>query len=193
LSNPPQDAEASPDKGFVVAVSEALGALFRRPSSLFSSPEIADDFSVVYKNKLYRTLGQHRHTHAQRLCEFGKMRPVPSGWSVCAADDDALKVCSSFSWQCEFLVFADGSAAWTSGSSPPTPRPVSSTNTAGHHPPPPAASTAGQSSSASLFPSFFGANSVLAGSDFLLQSAGQYAPAAKDGGWDGDVMLCRAL
>jgi hypothetical protein len=34
---------------------------------------------------------------------------------------------------------------------------------------------------------------MLAGSDYLQQQSGQYAPAAKDGGWDGDVMLRRAL
>jgi hypothetical protein len=58
---------------------------------------------------------------------------------------------------------------------------------------PSSAPTAGQSSSSSLFSSFFGGNSVLAGCDFLMQHAGQYAATAKDGGWDGDVMLKRAL
>ncbi len=179
------------------------------PTTLFSSPNIVDDFSVVYKNKFYRTLGLHRHTHPQLISEFGKMKPLPAGWLVCSVDPDALKVCSSFSWQCEFLVFADGSAAWTSGS-PPHLRVTCNITCHYHHHTsqsqlrislhylkspraPPAAPTAGQSPTHSILGNFFGANSLLIGREYLAQHAGQYAPAAKDGGWVGDVMLCRTL
>ncbi len=90
----------------------------RLPYSLFTSPQIADDFTVVYNNILYRTLGLHRHSSNQRVNEFGKFKPLPVGWNVCEQDADALKVARSFIWQCEFVVFADGSAAWTSGETP---------------------------------------------------------------------------
>jgi hypothetical protein len=55
------------------------------------------------------------------------------------------------------------------------------------------APTTGQSSSGSFLGSFFGSNPLLQGCDHLRQQSHLYAPAAKDGGWDGDVMLRRAL
>ena len=85
------------------------------PSALFSRPQALDVFSVFYNNFAYRTLGLHRHSHRERINEFGRMKPLPAGWDVCVIDADALKVASSFVWQCEFLVFANGAAAWTSG------------------------------------------------------------------------------
>lgn len=85
------------------------------PHTLFSSPQTADDFTIVYNNNLYRTLGLHRHSNGQRVNEFGKLKPLPAGWNVCDQDADALKIARSFLWQCEFVVFADDSAAWTSG------------------------------------------------------------------------------
>jgi hypothetical protein len=74
----------------------------------------AEDKSVVFNGFSYKSLAGHDPHSTAPKDEYMKMLAVEPHWHACPDTPDARHVCSLYPWAAYALVFADGSACWTS-------------------------------------------------------------------------------
>ena len=63
---------------------------------------------------MYKSLGSHDPHSTQVIDEDNKLYDLHPAWHICSPTPDALHVCAAYPWAAYALVFADGSAYYTS-------------------------------------------------------------------------------
>ena len=70
--------------------------------------------SVIFNGHVYKSLGSHDPHSTQVIDEDNKLYDLDPAWHICSPTPDALHVCAAYPWAAYALVFADGSAYYTS-------------------------------------------------------------------------------
>ncbi len=70
--------------------------------------------SIVHNGNVYKSLADHDPYCRTAINEYDKLYDLYSAWQICPKTPDALHVCANYPWASYALVFADGSAHWTS-------------------------------------------------------------------------------